>query len=148
MFQLAMGNRQNQCGGVKTWFCGRVCVCSVVSDSLPSHGLQPGLQQAPLAVEFSRQEYWSGLPLPTLGHLLDPGIKPTCFLRLLHWGLDSLLLGHLGIPGEGYLCQFNQLKLVACLFLKYVKGTFYRIMTEIGKTSRAVPKELLPLSVA
>ena len=27
-------------------------------------------------VEFSRQEYWSGLPLPTLGNLPDPGIEP------------------------------------------------------------------------
>ena len=26
-------------------------------------------------VEFSRQEYWSGLPLPTPGDLPDPGIK-------------------------------------------------------------------------
>ena len=25
---------------------------------------------------FSRQEYWSGLPFPTPGHLLDPGIEP------------------------------------------------------------------------
>ena len=27
-------------------------------------------------MEFSRQEYWSGLPVPSPGHLLDPGIKP------------------------------------------------------------------------
>ena len=33
--------------------------------------------QAPLSVEFSRQEYWSGLPLPPPGDLHDPGIKPT-----------------------------------------------------------------------
>ena len=33
--------------------------------------------QAPLSMEFSRQEYWSGLPFPTPGHLPDPGIKPT-----------------------------------------------------------------------
>ena len=33
--------------------------------------------QAPLSVGFSQQEYWSGLPCPTLGDLLDPGIKPT-----------------------------------------------------------------------
>ena len=26
---------------------------------------------------FSRQEYWSGLPFPSPGDLLDPGIKPT-----------------------------------------------------------------------
>ena len=31
--------------------------------------------QAPLAMEFSRQEYWSGLPFPTPGDLPDPGIK-------------------------------------------------------------------------
>ena len=31
--------------------------------------------QAPLSMEFSRQEYWSGLPFPTLGNLPDPGIK-------------------------------------------------------------------------
>ena len=33
----------------------------------------------PLSVEFSRQEYWSGLPLPSHGELSDPGIKPECF---------------------------------------------------------------------
>ena len=27
-------------------------------------------------MEISRQEYWSGLPFPTPGHLLDPGIEP------------------------------------------------------------------------
>ena len=32
--------------------------------------------QAPLSVGFSRQEYWSGLPFPSLGDLPDPGIEP------------------------------------------------------------------------
>ena len=32
--------------------------------------------RAPLSVEFSRQEYWSGLPFPSLGDLPDPGIEP------------------------------------------------------------------------
>ena len=31
--------------------------------------------QAPLSMGFSTQEYWSGLPFPTPGDLLDPGIK-------------------------------------------------------------------------
>ena len=31
---------------------------------------------APLSVEFSRQESWSGLPFPFPGDLPDPGIKP------------------------------------------------------------------------
>ena len=33
--------------------------------------------QAPLSMEFSRREYWSGLPFPSPGDLPDPGIKPT-----------------------------------------------------------------------
>ena len=33
--------------------------------------------QAPPSMEFSRQEYWSGLPFPSPGDLPDPGIKPT-----------------------------------------------------------------------
>ena len=33
--------------------------------------------QAPLSVEFSREEYWSKLPFPSAGDLPDPGIEPT-----------------------------------------------------------------------
>ena len=32
--------------------------------------------QVPLSVEFSWQEYWSGLPFSTPGDVFDPGIKP------------------------------------------------------------------------
>ena len=32
--------------------------------------------QAPLSMEFSRQEYWGGLPFPSPGSLPDPRIKP------------------------------------------------------------------------
>ena len=33
--------------------------------------------QAVLSMKFSRQEYWSGLPVPTPGDLPDSGIEPT-----------------------------------------------------------------------
>ena len=33
-------------------------------------------RQAPLSMEFSRQEYWSGLPFPPPGDLPNPGIEP------------------------------------------------------------------------
>ena len=48
--------------------------------------------QAPLAMGFPRQEYWSGL------HFLLQGIFPTQGLnmRLLHWQVDSLLVSHQG----------------------------------------------------
>ena len=32
-------------------------------------------RQAPLCMEFSRQEYWSGLPFSSPGGLPNPGIK-------------------------------------------------------------------------
>ena len=32
--------------------------------------------QVPLSMEFSRQEYWNGLPFPSPGNLSNPGIKP------------------------------------------------------------------------
>jgi len=38
--------------------------------------------QAPLAKEFSRQEYCSGLPCSPPGGLPDPGIKPVSFMSL------------------------------------------------------------------
>ena len=47
---------------------------SVMSNSLPPHPL--GARQAPLSMEFSRQEYRSGLPFPSPGDLPDPGREP------------------------------------------------------------------------
>ena len=53
--------------------------------------------QAPLSMEFSRQEYWSGLPCPPPGDLPDLGIEPVSpgspALQA-----DSLPLCHLGSP--------------------------------------------------
>ena len=37
---------------------------------------QAAVCQASLSMEFSMQEYWSGLPFPTPGDLPDPGIEP------------------------------------------------------------------------
>ena len=53
--------------------------------------------QAPLPMEFSSQEFWSGLPCPSPGNLPDPGIELTSFLHLLHWQTGSLPLA---APGE------------------------------------------------
>ena len=45
------------------------------------------IHQAPLSMEFSRQEYWSGLPCFSPGDLPDPGIE----LRSPTLQADSLL---------------------------------------------------------
>ena len=52
--------------------------------------------QAPLSMEFSRQEYWSGLPFPTPGHLPDPGIEHLSTVSTC-WQVDSLPLS---VPRE------------------------------------------------
>ena len=54
-----------------------VCVCVLLlSRVLLSATSRTVTRQAPLSMEFSRQEYLSGLPFPTLGDLPDPGIEP------------------------------------------------------------------------
>ena len=55
-----------------------LCCVLVVSDSFATPWTIAC--QAPLTVGFSRQEYWSGLPFPSPGVLLDPGIKHTSAL--------------------------------------------------------------------
>ena len=49
---------------------------------------------AALSMEFSSQEYWSGLPFPPPGDPPNPGIEPL-FLALQ---VDSLPLSHQGSP--------------------------------------------------
>ena len=72
-----------------------VGVCAVDGDALSGRGLSShcaraqllspvrlfvapgtGASQAPLFMGFPRQEYWSGLPFPSPGHLPHPKIKP------------------------------------------------------------------------
>ena len=51
-----------------------VCVsCSVVSNSTTPWTVAC---QAPPSMVFSRQEYWSWLPCPSLGDLPNSGIEP------------------------------------------------------------------------
>ena len=49
---------------------------------------------APLSMGFSRQEYWSGLPFPSLGDLPNPGIEP----RSPTLQADALSSDHQGSP--------------------------------------------------
>ena len=54
-------------------------------------------------MEFSRQEYRSGLPFPSPGNFPDPRIKPASLESRALVG-DSLPLNHLGSPrrrGDG-----------------------------------------------
>ena len=60
--------------------CMCVCVCVCVCAQSLSHVRhlatpQTIALQAPLAMEFPRQEYWNGLLFPSLWNLPDPAIK-------------------------------------------------------------------------
>ena len=50
------------------------CYCLVVSNSFVTPWTIA--HQAPLSMGFPRQEYWSRLTFPSLGHLPDSGIEP------------------------------------------------------------------------
>ena len=52
----------------------RVLSCS--SDVLLCETLWTVVHQDSLSMEFSRQEYWSGLPCPPPGNPPNPGIEP------------------------------------------------------------------------
>ena len=76
--------------------CGIILLlfsCQVRSNSLATPWTVA--HQSPLSMEFSRQEYWSGLPFLSPGDLPDPGIKSASPA----WQADSLPLNHLGSPG-------------------------------------------------
>ena len=65
-----------------------VCVCVCVCVCVLSHfscvqlfvTLWTIAHQTPLAMGFSRQEYWNELPFPSLGDIPKPGIKPTSLM--------------------------------------------------------------------
>ena len=103
------------------------CVCAMLSCSIVSNSLQPhGLQPARLLCrwEFSRQEYWSGLPgvgchdllqgiFPS--HRLNPGL-PHCRWILYH-------LSPQGIPWLSRFCVIFYHPLVHYLILlNFLKG--------------------------
>ena len=75
--------------------CVRVCVCvcfvTLVSDSFAIPWTVT--LQVPLSMRFPRQEYWSGLPFPSLQDLLNPGKNVSPALQA-----DSLPLSHQGSP--------------------------------------------------
>ena len=52
------------------YLCMRAQLCLTLFDRMAYTA-----HQAPLDMEFSRQEYWSRLPFPTPGDLPDPGIN-------------------------------------------------------------------------
>ena len=69
------------------YICASVCSCVRLFANSWIVGIQ-----APLSMQFSRQEYWSGLPFPSPGDLPDPEIKPASPACLLHCSRFFMLI--------------------------------------------------------
>ena len=68
-------------------------------------------RQAPLPMGFPRQEDWSGLPVPPLGDLLDPGTNPASPMPP-ELQEDSLLVSHQGSPVGHKWSFFSSVKIL------------------------------------
>ena len=89
---------------------------------LCAHQVQPSVApravpcQAPLSVEFSRRDYWRGLPLPTPGDLPDPGIEPTSLVS----------------PAVGFFtCDLENRRAHLKMVLSWVISTAPRLLTSL-----------------
>ena len=96
LFTIAKIWKQPKCPSIDEWIkMWHVCILCVCMISLSLCDPWTAARQVPLSMEFSRQEYWSGLLFHTLWHLPDLGIKLKSLASpALH--ADSLLLHHLG----------------------------------------------------
>ena len=89
--------------------CVYVCVCVSYCHVWPFVTPWTVALQAPLSMESSRQEYWSGLPFPPPGDVPKPGIKPRS--HMLH--TDSLPSEY---QGSAFYFNSRKYKMQWCVF--------------------------------
>ena len=75
--ELLKEKRRLTCQTIYVFFV-QLCARAKLPQSCPAlcDPMDPMDCQALLFMEFSRQEYWSGLPCPPLGDLPHPGMEP------------------------------------------------------------------------
>ena len=71
--------------------------------------------QVPLSMEFSRQDYWSGLSFPPPGDLPDPGIE-LVFPGSPELQTDSLPLRHQGRRGRIVIIILLSLQIICYMY--------------------------------
>ena len=86
--------------------------------------------QAPLSMEFSRQEYWSGLPCPPPGDLPDPRIESTSIMSpALAGGFFTT-----STSWETWACLYSTKKLCWLLVALKTKSKFLKLVILDGLT--------------
>ena len=104
-------------------------MCSVSHVQLSATPLV-ALHQAPLSVEFSRQEHWRGMPFPSSRDVPDPGIEPTSLASSVLAGKFSTDANSLGSP---YIHSTSTLLIVLfkliCLFIFFSEHLFHTLLS-------------------
>ena len=77
------------------------------------------IHQAPLPMGLSKQEYWSGVPFPSLGDLPNPGMGPRDGTQGSP-ALDYLPLMPPGKPSKTQCSLFNWLHLPSCDIFQWI----------------------------
>ena len=98
-----LGSHRKRCVHVHLQSCSTLCE--------PPDWSPPGF------MSFSRPEYWSGLPFPSPGKLLNPGIKPVIPVTSKHCQADSLPLSHQEAHLRAHVCVLCAKLLQWCLTL-------------------------------
>ena len=113
------------------------CVCVLVGQVRPTL-YHPGAvaHQAPLSLEFSRQEYWSELPFPSPGDIPHPGIEP----RSPALQADSLPSEPPWMPLTHSICSLNISFLP--LFLLNFRSQYYSAVGSCGRKTWFVPVDI------
>ena len=95
-----LGSRSSLVGGLVAKPCRTLATLWIVP------------HQAPLPMGFPRQEYWSGLPFPSLGDLPNPSIQPRSPTLQVVSCIASLIPGSGRSPGGGHrnLLQYSCLE--------------------------------------
>ena len=77
-------------------------------------------------MEFSRQQYWSGLPFPPPGDLPDPGIEPMSLMSPAVQ-VDSITTVPPGKPLMKVMGLLIWGAFKGCLCLEFTNFTFYSL---------------------
>ena len=72
--------------GILIYYISYCCCCCLVIQSCPdSAALWTAARHVSLSMQFSKQEYWSGLPCPPPGDLPDSGTGHVILYHLTTW---------------------------------------------------------------
>ena len=102
-----------QCFQLSNTFLHNMCMCMLSGGQL---FVTPWTvaYQAPLSWDFSRQEYWSGLPFPSPGDLPDPGIEPASLMS------PALAGGFFTTESPGKPILYSKNKISPCISIGLV----------------------------